>query len=172
MKSPSNFYLGCLIEAKNGEFFAQIVEKHHEGVLGYRVVASAMARGKEATLAKVCDFAGCKETPARAAYSNGTGVGVVQEGLAYALRRCEAAIGGLNGFLAAERRLASALEELTGVLKNDKAAIGCYFRNRLDGRGDVEPNRADVRDGREDAPGADEGSYSFRTEEWLQGLQD
>lgn len=172
MKSPSNLYLGCLIEAKQGEFFAQIVEKRHEGVLGYKVVASAMAKGKDETLAKVCGFAGCKETPPRATYGNGTGVGVVQDGLTFALRRCEKALDGLNGYLGAKRRLEYALDELLGTLTNDKAAIGCYFRNRLDGRGDVEPDRADVRDGREDFAAADEGNYSFWTEEWLQGLQD
>lgn len=102
--SRSDMFLGILLcnDERKDEWFAQIVEKHSEGVLGFKVVSSYFGKGKDNVLDHVCDFAGLKEVPPRARYTHlahAPAIGVVHRGLSYALRRCEAEIEGLIGDL-------------------------------------------------------------------------
>jgi hypothetical protein len=91
----TDYRLGCLIcnDAGKDEWFAQIVEPWAPGMFGYKVTATAMGIGRDATLAKVCEFAGISEVPPKARYNERTDYGVVQLGLAAAIKRCEGEIG-------------------------------------------------------------------------------
>ena len=97
MTSLSDYRLGCLIHADpaKDEWFAQIVEPWSTGTLGFQVVATATARGKEAVLEKVRGFAGIDRVPPRAMYNLQTPAGVVHAGLTDAMQRCETALQDL-----------------------------------------------------------------------------
>ena len=118
--SPSEYRLGCLIcaDPRKDEWFAQIVEPWTPGMFGFRVTVTAMATGRDAVLAKVCEFAGIDFVPPRAMYSATAAYGAVQTGLTAAMRRCEDSLSGLTRRLRAERELGEALDDLTEGLRS------------------------------------------------------
>lgn len=121
-----DLYLGCLIHAdpKKDEWFAQIVERTADGVLGYRVAASAMAIGEHDVLRKVCDFAGVKVVPPKARWPYTSEAAFEYairskafdrpEGIMTAVKRCGAELDKLAGRVA----LATALISLTETLRH------------------------------------------------------
>jgi hypothetical protein len=117
--SPSDYRLGCLIcaDPRKDEWFAQIVEPWTPGMFGFRVAATAIAIGREAVLAKVCEFVGIKDVPPVAMRTATTPYDMVQTGLTAAVKRCENAVGFLVRRLRSERQLGEAIDDLIEELK-------------------------------------------------------
>lgn len=120
-RSDPDLFLGCLILAnvRKDEWFAQIVRKDGEGLLGFKVEASAMAIGKDEVLRKVCDYAEIDAVPPPAVFSHTKRpVGVHHGGLTTTMLKCETAVGDLARLLGSLRRLHVALGDLVEVMEN------------------------------------------------------